>query len=881
MLSGNDIRKSFLDFFEQRQHTVVPSSSLVPTNDPTLMFTNSGMVQFKNNFMGLDTSLKRAVSSQRCVRAGGKHNDLENVGHTARHHTFFEMLGNFSFGDYFKEEAITWAWQWITEELKIDPARLCVTIYHDDDEAFDIWHKKIGVAKDDIIRIDTSDNFWTMGDTGPCGPCSEIFFDHGPSVTGGRPGTPEEDGDRFMEIWNLVFTQFDLQADGSKIPLKAKNIDTGAGLERVMAVAQGVHSNYDTDVFQKIIQTAAKMAGTTYGQNAENDVSLRVVADHLRAMSFLMVDGVMPSNEGRGYVLRRIMRRAMRHVHLLGVDKPFIHNLVPTLVNVMGEAYPELARGAPMVTDVVKIEEERFGKTLSRGLKVLEEKTAGLKQGDTLPGEAAFELYDTYGFPLDLTEDALKNSQIHVDHNGFDAAMAEQKQRARAAFKGSGDAKLDDVWFDLKEELVGTEFVGYETTSCEAQVMALIDDKGKRVETAETGWQGSVVVNQTPFYGESGGQVGDSGDIVSEGTHVKVSDTQKVLGGIFFQHKAEVTGGSLSVGDSVEMRVDATRREKIRNNHSATHLLNAALREVLGEHVFQKGSHVDEYRTRFDFSHPKALNAEEIDQIEARVNGMVWACGEVSARLMPKDTAIEKGAMAMFGEKYDDDVRVLTMGQEAEPLSMELCGGVHVPNTGVIGLFKITQESSVAAGVRRIEAVTGEAAWQALKNSEKQLQSAASAIKTTPAELNERLNALQKEKKKLEQELKQAKKGGNAGGIDAGKLIDSAETVSGVRFIGAVVDNMEPATLREMVDDLKNRLGSGIVLLATTSGEKSSFVAGVTKDLVEKYKAGDIVNAAAITVGGKGGGRPDMAMAGGAAGDLQAAVSAARASLNA
>lgn len=879
MLTGNEIRKSFLNYFEQQDHVVKPSSSLVPDNDPTLMFTNSGMVQFKNNFAGLDTSLSRAVTSQRCVRAGGKHNDLENVGHTARHHTFFEMLGNFSFGDYFKEEAITWAWQWITEDLNIDPTKLCVTIYHDDDEAFNIWNKKIGVADKDIIRIATSDNFWTMGDTGPCGPCSEIFFDHGPSVFGDRPGTPDEDGDRFMEIWNLVFTQFDLQPNGDRVPLPNKNIDTGAGLERLMAVAQGVHSNYDTDVFQTLIQKAASLTGTTYGNTDEESAALRVITDHLRCMTFLMVDGVMPSNEGRGYVLRRIMRRAMRYGHLLGVDKPFIHNIVPTLVNVMGEAYPELTRGASMAMDVIKLEEERFGRTLSNGLKVLEQESNGLQAGDTLPGEVAFKLYDTYGFPLDLTADALRARDIAIDEQGFQTHMEGQRAKARAAHKGTGDAALSDVWFEVQETHGATEFLGYKTLSAEGEAKALVQ-QGQQAPSLATGDTGQLVVNQTPFYAESGGQVGDIGIVTWEGGEAKVTDTQKVLDGVW-QHTVEVTKGTLKVGTNLKLVVDEKIRTQVMRNHSVTHLLHQVLKEELGEHVFQKGSLVNAEKTRFDFSHPKALTADEIYTIEAKVNARIWAAAPVTARVMPKESAIELGAQALFGEKYGDDVRVLTMGEGEDTVySLELCGGTHVSNTAEIGLFKLVADSSVAAGVRRVEAVTHLAAWQHLAAAEQALKDSARALNIKPEELATRVMDLQKELKKLKQEAKQASKKGAGGQNLADDLAKQAEQVAELTFIGAEVQDVTAADMRDLVDALKQKITSGIIVLATQAEGKSTLVAGVTKDLTSSHKAGDIVNAAAQTLGGKGGGRPDFAQAGGQAGDLTVAINAARAHLN-
>jgi alanyl-tRNA synthetase len=871
MMTGNDIRSTFLNYFAGQGHAVVKSSSLVPSNDPSLMFTNSGMVQFKNVFMGDEKrAYTRATSSQRCVRAGGKHNDLENVGHTARHHTFFEMLGNFSFGDYFKEEAIAFAWQLLTQQLKLDPARLCVTVYHDDDEAFNIWNKKIGVAAGDIIRIGDnkgkkygSDNFWTMGDEGPCGPCTEIFYDHDPSgkMYGGRPGTPEEDGDRWVEIWNLVFMQYYMQGGDVVRKLARTGVDTGSGLERVMATCQGVHSNYDTDIFQAIIRKAADTVGTRYGSGAESDVSLRVLADHLRAMSFLLIDGVMPSNEGRGYVLRRIMRRAMRHGNLLGMDKPFIHGLVPTLAQAMGEAYPELPRGAQMVMDVIKLEEERFGRTLKQGLTLLDAETKTLTAGDRLSGEVAFKLYDTYGFPLDLTADALKAKGMAVDETGFATAMAEQRERARkAGMGGTGQSKLAPVWYDLKSRLPETEFLGYPTENStglvsEGRLLALVDGD-RDIKLAAKGSKVLAVFNQTPFYAESGGQVGDTGTVTGTAGKARVLDTQKYVDGALFVHTLEVTEGTLTVGDDVRLAVDADRRQRIRRNHSVTHLLHAALRTHLGDHVFQKGSLVSDEKMRFDFSHPKALTDDEKRALEEAVNTMIWANAPVTTRLMTQDAAIASGAMALFGEKYGDEVRVLTMGEGAL-LSVELCGGTHVTRTGDIGLFKIIGESSVAAGVRRVEGVTGMAALGLLNKADSALKTIAADLKVKPDEVAERVTTLQKD-------LKEAKKEGaaKAATVDAAALVASAEKVGGVAYIGAEVA-CAPADMRTLVDDLKNRLGSGVIVLVAKDDDKAALVAGVTKDLTARFNASAIVNAAAEQVGGKGGGRPDMATAGG------------------
>ncbi len=871
MMTGADIRRSFLEHYRSKNHVIVPSSSLVPDNDPTLMFTNSGMVQFKNNFTGVDTRLSRAASVQKSVRAGGKHNDLENVGHTARHHTFFEMMGNFSFGDYFKQESLVWGWEWVTEVLKIDPTRLCVTVYHDDDEAFDIWNKVIGLKKEDIIRIPTSDNFWTMGDTGPCGPCSEIFYDHGPHIFGDRPGTKDEDGDRFMEIWNHVFTQFDLQKDGTKIPLKNKNIDTGAGLERVMAVAQGVHSNYDTDVFQSIITAAAKVAGTEYRKDADGDVSLRVIADHLRAMTFLMVDGVMPSNEGRGYVLRRIMRRAMRHGNLLGMDKPFIHNLVPTLVGVMGEAYPELQRGANMAMDVIKMEEERFGRTLKQGMGLLDEATKSLKSGDTLDGEVIFKLYDTFGFPVDLTNDALKSKGIKLDEEGFQTHMEAQRARARASFKGSGDAKLSDVWFDVQEKTGTTEFLGYKVTRAEGVVQALVSE-GVQKEMLLEGEKGQLVSNQTPFYAESGGQVGDTGTITGDnGLLARVTDTHKVLDGVFIHH-VTVEKGALRVGNAIELNVDESRRASIARNHTATHIMFAGLREVLGSHVVQRGSRQDDMLTRFDISHPKGVTPEEIAKVEAYVNARIWQNLPVVTKVIDKDEAVKSGATAQFGEKYGDEVRVVYIGNpdSANMVTADLCGGTHVGQTGEIGLFRITGESSVAAGIRRIEAVTHETARQSYTAEAELLKSLALQLKTKATDLPERIKTLQTAGKA-------AAKASSA--VDTSSLLSKAEAYKGSgKLVVSEVTGADADALRTAVEDLKGRIGSGVVLLGSATEGKVSLVAGVTKDLSTTISAGDILKAACTAIGGKGGGKPELAMGGGS-GDLAAALSAGRAAL--
>lgn len=891
MLTGNDIRTKFLKFFEAKGHTIVPSASLIPTNDPTLMFTAAGMVPFKNVFTGVEKrDYTKATSSQRCVRAGGKHNDLENVGHTARHHTFFEMLGNFSFGDYFKESAIPYAWEFLTskEYMGLDPLKLYVTIYHTDEESEklwrDIWHEAgltdEQIAKEDrIIKIATDDNFWSAGDTGPCGPSTEIFYDHGEQYWGDKPGTPDEDGDRFIEIWNIVFMQYDRQADGEMKPLPKTGVDTGCGLERLTAVMQGVNMNYDIDLFQAIIQKSAEMAGIKYGEAEESDVSLRVVADHIRATAFLMVDGVMPSNEGRGYVLRRIMRRAMRHLNMLGITEPFMYKLVSVLSNVMGEQYPELVRAQKMVEDTIKIEEERFGKTLSKGMAILEGEVSGMQEGAKFDGAVAFKLYDTFGFPLDLTQDALLSRGIEVDIEKYDACMAEQRAKARAAgMGGTGQEKLDTVWFDLSDELPATEFLGYERLSTEGQIQALVQ-KANKVEKLSKGEEGYLLANQTPFYGESGGQVGDTGFVKTESGQADVLDTQKLFDGKLYQHKIKVTEGTILVGEGAELNVDAARRHAVECNHSGTHLVHKALQDILGDHVFQKGSVVNAEKLRFDFSHPKALTDDEIRQIEAQVNAMIWQNSEVTTRLMDKDSAVEAGAMALFGEKYDDEVRVLSMG-DGDIVSVELCGGTHVKRTGDIGLFKILSDASVSAGVRRIEAVTALGAFNYLSQQDKMVKNIAAQVKAKPSEVENRVQALQADIKKLKQDVKNAQKGGGASAENSpADLIKNAEDVSGVKFVSLARDGMDASVMREMIDDLKNALGSGIVLVATNNGEKASIACGVTKDLIGKYKAGDIVNAAAATLGGKGGGRPDMAMAGGRSGDLAAAIAAARSTL--
>lgn len=882
MTSTNDIRRSFLEFFAAKGHESVPSAPLVPYNDPTLMFVNAGMVPFKNVFTGLESRAQpRAASSQKCVRAGGKHNDLDNVGYTARHHTFFEMLGNFSFGDYFKEEAIHHAWTLLTGEWGLNPDRLTATVYHTDDEAFDLWRKISGLPEERIIRIATNDNFWSMGDTGPCGPCSEVFYDHGDHIPGGPPGSPDEDGDRFIEIWNLVFMQFDQAADGTRSDLPRPSIDTGMGLERISAVMQGVHDNYETDTFRALIEESEYLTGV----KAEGDqqASHRVIADHLRSMGFLLADGVLPSNEGRGYVLRRIMRRAMRHAHLLGAKEPLMHRLVPALVTEMGQAYPELGRGQALIGEVLEREETQFRRTLEKGLKLLDEATGGMEQGDELPGDTAFKLYDTYGFPYDLTEDALRARGIGVDRGGFDAAMAQQKAAARAAWKGSGDSASGEMWFDIAEREGATEFTGYTASSGEGRVVALLVD-GKEVQSVDAGADVLVLTNQTPFYGESGGQVGDSGTISrGDALQATVSDTSKPLGRLHVHH-AHVDAGTIAVGDTVHMEIDLARRNAIRANHSATHLLHAALRNRLGDHVTQKGSMVAAERLRFDFSHPTALSDADIAAIEADVNAQVLGNEPVSTRLMSPDDAIEAGAMALFGEKYGDEVRVLAMGAGEEgdkAYSVELCGGTHVRALGDIGVFRVVSESAVSSGVRRIEALTAEAARQWLVSREDALKAIAASVKAAPDEVADRVVALLDERKRLERELAEAKKALALGGGGA-QSGPADENVGGVTFSGQVLEGLNPKDLRGLLDESKNRIGSGVAAICAVNEGKAAFAVAVTDDLTERLSAVDLVRAGVEALGGKGGGgRPDMAQGGGPDGDkADSALDAVRAVLN-
>jgi len=890
MTGVNEIRAKFLGYFGKNGHEVVPSSPLVPRNDPTLMFTNSGMVQFKNVFTGQETRpYKRATTSQKCVRAGGKHNDLDNVGYTARHHTFFEMLGNFSFGDYFKEHAIELAWKLITRELGLDKKRLMVTVYHDDDEAFGVWKKLTGFSDDRIVRIDSDDNFWRMGDTGPCGPCSEIFYDHGPKIPGGPPGSKDADGDRFIEIWNLVFMQYEQRGPGDRVGLPKPSIDTGMGLERIAAVLQGTHDNYETDLFKALI--AASVDATGVEAKGEHKASHRVIADHLRATSFLIADGVLPSNEGRGYVLRRIMRRAMRHAHLLGAREPLMHRLVPALVRQMGESYTELVTAQALITETLKLEESRFRRTLEKGLSLLSDASGKLKKGDTLAGDVAFKLYDTYGFPLDLTQDALKSRGIGVDTDAFSGAMEKQKDDARKAWKGSGEAATETVWFDLRDEVGATEFLGYDTEVAEGVIRALVKD-GKPVKALKAGDEAALIVNQTPFYGESGGQVGDCGLINGpKGAVFRVTDTQKKLGDLFV-HLGRVEKGGFMAADAVELVVDHKRRSAIRANHSATHLLHEALRQVLGTHVAQKGSLVAPERLRFDFVHQKPMTHQEVREVEEIANAILLQNSPVETRLMAIDEAREAGAMALFGEKYGDEVRVVSMGfgefggTGNKAWSMELCGGTHVRRTGDIGLIKIVAESASSAGVRRIEALTAEGARAYLADADTHLRAAASMLRVRPEEVPQRVETLMEERKTLERQLADAKRQLALSGAGAAKDGHAAEAATPVRTVGSVkllsrqVQGLNPKDLRSLVDDGKKQVGSGIVVIVGVTEEgKAGLAVGVTDDLVKTWNAVDLVKAGAEALGGKGGGgRPDMAQAGGPdgarAGDALKAIEA-------
>ncbi len=881
-MSGvSDIRSEFLGYFAREGHEVVPSSPLVPRNDPSLMFANSGMVQFKNLFTGVETRpYSRATTAQKCVRAGGKHNDLDNVGYTARHHTFFEMLGNFSFGDYFKERAIELAWGLITREFGLPKDRLTVTVYADDDEAFGLWRKIAGMPEERIIKIATSDNFWQMGDTGPCGPCSEIFYDHGDHIPGGPPGSPDEDGDRFIEIWNLVFMQYEQVADGSRSRLPRPSIDTGMGLERIAAVLQGVHDNYDIDLFKTLIAASVDLIGVE--AKGEQRASHRVIADHLRAMSFLIADGVLPSNEGRGYVLRRIMRRAMRHAHLLGARDPVLYKLVPVLSGEMGRAYPELLRAEGLIEETIRLEENRFRRTLERGLSLLDEATGTMSSGDVLDGATAFKLYDTYGFPLDLTQDALRPRAISVDTAAFQEAMERQKAEARAHWAGSGEASSDAIWYGVKERVGATEFLGYDTLAAEGVVLALVAD-GAEVQTLKAGMAGSVVVNQTPFYGESGGQVGDSGAIAFDGGMFRVDDTQKYAGGLFV-HSGTLLSGDLSVGNAARLSVYASRRGAIRANHSATHLLHEALRSVLGDHVAQKGSMVSEERLRFDFSHPKPISSEELARVEEIANKVVLSDGPVVTRLMAVDDAVTSGARALFGEKYGDEVRVVSMGQWPEgeragqTFSIELCGGTHVARTGEIGLVTVLADSGVAAGVRRIEALTGLEARRHLNEQDRRVRELASLLRTQTSDVLARVEALVEDRRRLERELTDAKKKLAMGG--GGATESASVDVGGVAVMGRVVSGIAPKDLKGLVDEAKKQLGSGVVVFVGVADDgKAGIVAGVTSDLTDRLNAVDLVKVGSEAMGGKGGGgRPDMAQAGGPDGDkADAALDAVRA----
>ena len=860
MASTNDIRAAFLDYFARHDHTVVPSSPLVPRNDPTLMFTNAGMVQFKNVFTGQERRpYVRATTAQKCVRAGGKHNDLDNVGYTARHHTFFEMLGNFSFGDYFKERAIPYAWELVTKDYGLPKDRLMVTVFSEDDDAAAIWKKVAGLPDEKIVRIPTSANFWRMGDTGPCGPCSEIFYDHGPEVPGGPPGSPDEDGDRFVEIWNLVFMQFEEGPPGTRVVLPRPSIDTGMGLERLAAILQGKHDNYDIDIFRALILASAEATGQD--PDGPHKVSHRVIADHLRSTAFLIADGVLPSNEGRGYVLRRIMRRAMRHATMLGAHEPLMYRLVPALIRQMGAAYPELVRAEPLIAETLQLEETRFKTLLERGLGLLADETARLGTGEKLPGAVAFRLYDTFGFPLDLTQDALREQGRAVDLAGFEAAMDAQRARARAAWAGSGEAATEQVWFEIKQAVGPTEFLGYSTETAEGEILALVAN-GAPVPSVSAGDDVAVVLNQTPFYGESGGQVGDAGVISGpDGLRIAITDTQKKLGDLFV-HLGRVEAGEARVGIPVAADVDHERRTHIRAHHSATHLLHEALRRRLGTHVAQKGSLNAPDRLRFDVSHPRPITGEDIAVVEAEVNARIRENSEVVTRLMTPDTAVEMGAMALFGEKYGDEVRVVMMGgpEGNKPAwSIELCGGTHVRRTGDIGFFRVVGESGVAAGVRRIEAVTGPFAEAVVADTQRRLNEAAGVLRTAPAEVPARLEALVETNRRQERQIAELQKKLATGGSAA-----EIEQVNGVAFSARNLGDVPARELKGLAEAIGKQLGSGVVALVSSAEGKASIVVGVSPDLTGQINAVELVRAASAAVGGKGGGgRPDMAQAGG------------------
>ena len=867
------IRNTYLDYFAKHGHKIIPSSSLVPDNDPTLMFTNAGMVQFKNIFTGNETrDYTRAATSQKCVRAGGKHNDLDNVGYTVRHHTFFEMLGNFSFGDYFKDDAIAFAWEVVTKEFGLPKDRLAVTIFHDDDEAYAIWKKVAGLPDDRIIRIATKDNFWQMGDTGPCGPCSEIFYDHGPEVWGGLPGTPEEDGDRWIEIWNLVFDQFEDLPDGSRIPLKRPSIDTGMGLERISAILQGVHSNYEIDIFQNLIKAIADIANSD--PNGPLKASHNVIADHLRSTAFLIADGVLPSNEGRGYVLRRIMRRAMRHAHLLGVKEPMMYKLLPALQKEMGDTYPELYQAETLIKETIRTEEERFIKTMEKGLRLLDDEAAGLQKGDTFPGETAFKLYDTYGFPLDLTQDALKLKGIKVDTDGFDKAMARQKAEARKSWAGSGDAGTEKIWFELQDKLGVNEFLGYHTLKTDCRIIALVQNSQEVPEVSAGEF--FLLANQTPFYGEMGGQVGDKGIICGADFEIEVTDTKKKLDGLYV-HVCKMVKGCVKNGDFANFRVNEENRRAIEANHTVTHLLHRALQNKYGKTVTQKGSMVAADRMRFDIAYPKQIHEDELRELEDAVNKMIRANYPVTANIMSQDEAIKAGAMALFGEKYGDEVRVICVG---DGVSMELCGGTHVRRTGDIGYFNIVSEGAIAAGVRRLECVTGHGAENFVQGIEDKLHRVGNSLKASFNDIEARVNQLLEEKKKLEAQVFELKK--KLVSNKAADNPDNFESVNGIRFVAKILENIQTKELKAFIDEIKAQYPQNLVAaLLTNNDGKASVVIGVSDDLKEKYPAVELVKHVAPFVGAQGGGgRPDMAQTGGPdVGRLEEAIEALRQAL--
>ena len=868
MATTSEIRTTFLDYFARNEHEIVDSSSLVPRNDPSLLFANAGMVQFKNVFTGAESRpYKRATTSQKCVRAGGKHNDLENVGYTARHHTFFEMLGNFSFGDYFKDLAIELAWTLLTKEYDLPAERLLVTVYSDDDEAANLWKRIANLPEEKIIRISTQDNFWQMGDTGPCGPCSEIFFDHGENVPGGPPGSSNEDGDRFIEIWNLVFMQFEQHSPGNRVALPRPSIDTGMGLERIAAVLQGKHDNYDIDLMRKLIEASAEETNTP--SDGENSVSHRVIADHLRACSFLIADGVLPSNEGRGYVLRRIMRRAMRHAHLLGSDDPLMHRLVPTLVSTMWLAFNELVRAEALITETFKHEEERFKQTLDRGLRLLDEEISSLDEGDIISGEVAFKLYDTYGFPIDLTQDIARGQGLSVGLEDFDKSMEKQREVARQSWSGSGEELTDEVWFDVRENIGATEFLGYDTVMAEGVILAIVVG-GKIVEYANIGDSVALVLNQTPFYAESGGQIGDTGSLLTnEGSKVEIIDTQKKLGDLHI-HFGTILQEQLKVGDVAELNVNIDRRDRLQANHSATHLLHQALRSQLGEHVTQKGSLVAPDRLRFDISQPTPISEEDLTAVEDIVNQRILLNSKVDTLVLTPEKAIEAGALALFGEKYGDEVRVVSMGGLVEnspnkknrKFSVELCGGTHVSQTGDIGLFTIISEGGVSAGVRRIEALTGIEARRHLGDQSNLLNATADILKTSQQNVPARVAQLLEERRKLERDLSDARRK-----IATGGALDQdtrGADIGGVTFVGRSLKDVPPRELKALVDDIKIKIGSGIVAVTDAYDDKGSIVVGVTADLVKRFSAIDLVRLGVAQIGGKGGGgRSDMAQGGG------------------